>query len=130
VVESCSTSPPRTRVAPLVPIEREPDQDGSVVVAMAQFIAIGECLGVTEEQRGQGDKAFTLTKMHIVHGVDKIEVEKSKNYVGALPSRGEVVAVVCQVNAWSTQNGSKGLNITGLRRDDDIEELLAKRYAG
>lgn len=92
-------------------------------------IVTGECLGVTEEQRGQGDRQFTLVKIHLVEGVDKVEVEKTRDFDGALPQRGEIVAVEVSISPWSTASGAKGLNIKGLRRVPEVEELLATRYA-
>lgn len=83
----------------------------------------GTCLGVTREQRGQGDKRRSYTTIHLLDGVDKHELDVPEVYEGNLPGAGEQCVFDVEASAWAG-NGAARLFLRALRRNEFAEKAI------
>jgi len=80
----------------------------------------GTCIGVTTETRGNADRPFDVTTIHLLDGVHTTRVEVSKDYKDPLPEKGEEVGFDVFVFAWKSKAGNVGTEIKAHRRNDDL----------
>ncbi|MGV1010414.1 MAG: hypothetical protein ACOYBY_17745 [Dermatophilaceae bacterium] len=96
------------------------------------MLCIGSTLAVTTQRRGQGDRAFDLTTIH-VQDLDRPEritrCDVAREFRGDLPTAGEMVALDVFTSAWKSQAGNVGTETRAMGRATAIESLIFESAA-
>jgi hypothetical protein len=87
-------------------------------------VVTGTCLGVTQQERGSGEKQFTATTIHVLDGVHKTELDVARNFAGPMPTQGELVAIDVYVSAWVGRAGTGNVQYRAAGRNKVIEDAL------
>lgn len=91
-------------------------------------LVVGECLAVETRRAGKGDNTWDETLIRVFDGrnVEVVAVGSVDKFRGALPGRGEVVALEVGIRAWkSDKTGSVGYAVTAFGRSSAVEAALS-----
>ena len=71
-------------------------------------LLVGECLGVEKTNRSNADntKQWIETKVHVLDGVRTVEATLTREFNGALPTRGDFVVFEVYGRAYPTRGGA------------------------
>jgi hypothetical protein len=104
-------------------VNEEDETEGALMLHIT-----GKCLGVTSERRGNNPdtgQPYVFETIHVIDGVDKVELDVARDFRGPRPDEGEFVVLDVLAQLWRKKSGEfGGLQMKALARNVAMEEQL------